>query len=108
MVACAQLAALDFNSGVGLDQARNKKGELRYKHQFSKITQSWVAKKITEKKDKGPFRQHILDEVREIQRNNLTYSHPLDKVTVPSHIGTKEKPEKQETIKTLGSRFPHN
>ena len=44
VVARAQLAALDFNSGVGLDQARNKKGELRYKHQFSKITQSWVAK----------------------------------------------------------------
>ena len=47
--------------------------------------------KITEKKDGGPFRQHILDEVREIQRNNVTYSHPLDKVTVPSHIGTKKK-----------------
>ena len=65
--------ALDFNSGVGLDQARNMKGELRYKHQFSKKkTQSWVAKKITEKKDKEPFRQHILDEIREIQRNQCT------------------------------------
>ena len=50
MIARAQLAALDFNSGVGLDQARNKKGELRYKHQFSKITQSWGCKKNYRKK----------------------------------------------------------
>ena len=32
-------------------------------------------KKNYRKKDKGPFRQHILDEVREIQRNNVTYAH---------------------------------
>ena len=46
--------ALDFNSGVGLDQAKNMKGELRYKHQYSKETQSWVAKKTTEKGIKSP------------------------------------------------------
>ena len=58
--------ALDFNSGLELDQARIMKGDLRCKHQFSKEIQSWVAKKITEKKDKE---KHILDEIREIGRN---------------------------------------
>ena len=44
MIARAQLVVLDFNSGVGLEQSNNKQGDLRYKHQFSKITQSWVVK----------------------------------------------------------------
>ena len=106
MVARGQLAVLDFNSGVGLDQAKNKQGELRYKHQFSKITQSWVAKKITGKKDKEPFRTHILDEILYLQRNRVTYQCPLDDYTIPPCIASKEKPDKQETIENLRSRFP--
>ena len=108
MIARAQLAVLDFNSGVGLDQARNKKGNLRYKHQTSKITQSWVAKKITEKKDREPFQSHILEEVNYLQRSrDVTYGTPLDGYNVPRHVGiaNKEKPDKQQTINNLRSRF---
>ena len=42
MIVRAQLAVLDFNSGAGLVHRKNKQEDLQYKHQFSKITQSWV------------------------------------------------------------------
>lgn len=105
MIARAQLAVLDFNSGVGLDHATNKQGVLRYKHQFSKVTQSWVAKKIPEKKERMTFRKHILDEIFYLQRNSLTYRTPLEKCMIPQHISAKEKPDKQQTIDGLKSRF---
>ena len=87
MVARVQLAVLDFNSGTRLVQAKDDQGDLRYKHQYSKTTQSWVAKKITERKDKEPFRNHILDEVMYLQLNRA----------FPPCIAIKEKPDKQET-----------
>ena len=52
MIARAQLAVIDFNSGAGLAHRKNKQGDLQYKHQFSKITQSWVVKKIYKYKKK--------------------------------------------------------
>ena len=42
-----ELSVLDFKSKVGLAHRENKQGDLQYKHQFSKITQSWVVKKNT-------------------------------------------------------------
>ena len=50
MIARAQLVVLGFNSGAGLAHRKNKQGDLQYKHQFSKITQSWVVKKYTKGK----------------------------------------------------------
>ena len=52
MTARAHLAALDFNSRFSLAHRKNKEGDLQYKYQFSKITQSWVVIKI-ERKRKG-------------------------------------------------------
>ena len=52
MIDRASLAALDFNAGVGLQHPKTKKGELRYKQQFSRITQSWFVKKATDKKER--------------------------------------------------------
>ena len=56
-----------------------------------------LQKKITAKKGLIAFRQHILDEFREIQRNHVTNAHPLDKVTVPSNIWFKRKTSKART-----------
>jgi len=50
MIARTQLAILDFNCGSECQQATTKDGTLRYKQVFSKITQTWVVKKITAKK----------------------------------------------------------
>ena len=38
MITRGELAALDFNAGVGLQHAKTKEGELRYIQQFSRIT----------------------------------------------------------------------
>ena len=73
MKARAQLAVLDFNTRVGLEQSKNKKGELRFKHLFWKITQSWVVKKIPETKEKSTYRNHILDEIQYIQSTSIIY-----------------------------------
>ena len=62
MIARFQLALLDFNAGGSLKQAETKLGEIRFMQQFSKVTQSWVAKKILSNKDKI-YLNHLMDEV---------------------------------------------
>lgn len=52
MITRTQLAVLDFNSGTNCEQAVTKKGALCYKQFFSRVTQSWVVKKISKKKEK--------------------------------------------------------
>ena len=50
MIARVQLAVLEFNSVVGSAHRKNKQEDLQYKHQFLKITQSWVVKTYTKGK----------------------------------------------------------
>ena len=104
MIARAQLAVLDFNSGVGLEQSKNKQGDLRYKHQFSKITQSWVVKIIHDRKEKTTYKDHILDEVNYLQKTSCTYDTPK-LGNAPDYIGGIEKPLKATTISNMRSRF---
>ena len=104
MIARAQLAVLDFNAGVGLEQSKNKNGELRFKHQFSKITQSWVVKKVPEAKQKSIYQTHILDEIEHLQKTSVKYEVPKLE-NVPEYIGGVEKPEKIITILNTKSRF---
>ena len=66
MIVRAQLAVLDFNSGVGLAHRKNKQGDLQYKYQFSKIMQSWVVKKLYERKEKETYKNHIMDEIKHL------------------------------------------
>ena len=44
VITLSQLAVLDFNEDVGLKKAETKLGELRFKQQVSKVSQSKVAK----------------------------------------------------------------
>ena len=71
MIARVQLSVLDFNSRDGLAHRKNKQGYLQYKHQFSKITQSWVVKKNT--KGKKRKRTKIISWMRKC----LCKWHPL-------------------------------
>ena len=48
----SQLAALDFNAGAGLQQARTHDGQPRFNIAFSKQSKQWVAKPIKEHKNK--------------------------------------------------------
>ena len=52
MIARTQLAVLDFNSGAENEQQKTKDGVLCYKQVFSRVTQSWVVKKVTKKKQR--------------------------------------------------------
>lgn len=92
MIARSQLAAvLDFNCGVGLNQVVTKSGKLRYKQQFSKVTQSWVVKKISASKEKF-YMKHLLQEVRYVHKAND--KHPVPKIiNVPKNIAPIEKPD---------------
>lgn len=74
MIVKAKLPMLDFNCGVGLDQAKTKSGKLRFKHQYSKVTQSWVVKTIREPKDRV-YIQHLVDEVTHIKTTKFG-KHP--------------------------------
>ena len=103
MIARTQLAVLDFNSGIDNQQATTKDGTLRFKQSFSRVTQNWVIKKITEKKER-----QYLDELM-----TAVVDEP------PDHFGTKlpqvgdiqpniapvEKPNKEEAIRNMRTRF---
>ena len=103
MIARLQLAILDFNSGVGLNQATTSNQQLRYKQQFSKVTQSWVIKKIKLPKDKV-YMDHLLDEIKYMQETRDKY--PTPKLNnVPSNIALTEKPDKTDSIENMKSRF---
>ena len=103
MIARSQLAILDFNSGVGLSQAKTKKGKLRFKQQFSKVTQSWVIKSVTETKQKV-FLDHLIQEVRSIVEGHEKQALPKLS-NVPTNIAPTEKPDKEDSIKNRKSRF---
>ena len=104
VIARAQLAVLDFNSGVGLEQSKNKQGDLRYKHQFSKITQSWVVKIIHDRKEKTTYKDHILDEVNYLKKTSCTYDTPK-LGSAPDYIGGIEKLLKATTTSNRRLRF---
>ena len=56
MIARTQLAVMDFNSGADDKQLATKQdGTFRFKQVFSKVTQTWVVKKIKEKKKTNGF-----------------------------------------------------
>jgi len=102
MIARSQLAVLDFNCGVELVQAKTREGKHRYKLQFSKITQSWVVKKVSLAKEKA-YIGHLMDEVVHI-RSSPEYIWPQLK-DVPEYIAPIEKPDKEESIQNMKTRF---
>ena len=104
MIVRVQLAVLDFNSGAGLVHRKNKQEDLQYKHQFSKITQSWVVKKIYERKEKEKYKNHTMDEIKHLQMTSSNYEMPI-LANVSKYTGDMEKPEKAQTIPNLRSRF---
>ena len=84
MIARSQLAVLNFNCVVGLVQAKTMDGKHRYKLQFSKITQSWVVKKVSLAKEKA-YIGHLVDEVVNIRSSPERYIRPQLK-DVPEYL----------------------
>ena len=102
MMARTQLAILDFNSGVSLEQARTNRGQLHFKQQFSRVTGSWVVKKVKEKKNRVYLKNlkeeafHLVSSGEEVLLPNITF---------PSNIAPCEKPDKEESIQCKRTRF---
>lgn len=104
MVSRSQLAVLDFNSGVNRNQATTKKNELRYKLPFTKVTKSWVVKKIMEKKE----RLYLKDIMGEIEYQKKSGEiHPKADIPkdIPKNIAPTPKPNKKEAIESMRTRF---
>ena len=103
MIARSQLAILYFNSGVGLSQAFSNNGKLRFKQQFSKVTQSWVIKKVMEPKQKL-YIDHLLQELQNILEGQEKQKLPK-LLNVPKNIAPTEKPDKEQAILNKRTRF---
>ena len=104
MIARFQITVLDFNAGVGLKQAETKVREPRFKQQFSKVSQSWVAKNIISKKDDKICLNHLMNEVVHLKLSKEEYPIPAPK-NVPKKIALVEKPDKKQSINTTRTRF---
>lgn len=103
MLARSQLAVMDFNQGSNLEQAKTRKGEYKYKVQFSKITNTWSSKPVKNKKD----RTYLKDMVKATVKFATEKKQP-DKPTMPSlpvNIASTPKPSKNDVIKKQLSRF---
>jgi len=103
MIARTQLAVLDFNSGMDNQQAKTKDGTLRYKQVFSRVTQSWVVKRVMTEK-KREYLYQLLESTIEIGPDIDGSGLPIIG-DIPSNIATKEKPEKSDAIQNKRTRF---
>ena len=103
MIARSQLAAIDFNSGSNLVQAKTVQGNPRYNISYSKITKNWSAKPIKEKKDRNFFKD-MVNRTKEIVANKIELPLPA-LPELPDRIAPGEKPDKCDTINRHQSRF---
>ena len=102
MIARTELAILHFNSIATGQYATTKLGKQIYKHQYSKITNSWVVKRVKKKSDKKYVRE-LLKEVVWLKQSNEEVPLPL--IHVPKNIAPIEKPDKDYSIQSIKSRF---
>ena len=103
MIARTQLAVLDYNCGSNNTQATTKDGERRYKHIFSKVTQNWVVKKISETKDRE-YIHELLSSTLEASPDTTGDKLPRIGSVLPN-IAPVEKPDKEEAIENMKTRF---
>lgn len=105
-VARTLLAAMDNNMNIGRKQAETKRGEKRFKLQWSKASQDFVVRKVKNPKDFS-FREDLL----EATLDRLT--HGTDSkdgaITVPEDarntIGKTDKPNKLDAVEKHVTRF---
>ena len=103
MIARTQLGVLDYNCGSSNTQATTKDGKRRYKQIFSKVMQNWVVKKISERKHQ--------EYIHELSSSTLeappdTTGDQLPRIgSIPPNIAPIEKPDKEEAIENMKTRF---
>ena len=106
MIARCKLAAINFNQGQILDQeAKTKAANCHYNYCFSKVTKTWVAKPVKEKKCLDVFTDLVDKTVAAVlEKREIEELQPL---SIPPNIASKEKPSKEEILKGHRSKFGH-
>ena len=102
MIARTELAVMHFNSLVDVPYATTKSGKESVKHQYSKITQSWVIKRVKKKSDRS-YVTELMKEVLWLKESGEKVSLP--NLVVPKNIAPIPKPYKELSLKTMKSRF---
>ena len=90
---------LDYNCGSSNTQATAKDVKQRYKQIVSKVTQSWVVKKISETKDREYIHQ-LLSFMLEASPDT-TGDKLLRIGWIPPDITPTEKPDKEEAMENM-------
>ena len=103
MIARTQLAVLDFNDGMNNEQAIQGNGDPSYKQHFSRITQTWVVKKVMKKRNRSYLQDLLLLTLDMTPNDNDLFLPLLGEI--PQNIATKEKPDKSTAIANMKSRF---
>lgn len=106
MLARTQLAILDHNNNTGREQAKTKQGEPRFNTKFSKQTKTWVANRITVKKNRFWAEQLMCDAVH-VWQNEQNVTRPQIP-PLPKNIAPIPKPPKTATVNKMLSRFGKN
>ena len=104
MIARTQSAVLDYNCGSNNTRATTKDGKQRYKQIFSKVTQNWVVKKISQPKDREYIHELL---IYTLEASPDTTGDKLPRIgSIPPNIRkTFEKPDKEEAIENRKTRF---
>ena len=102
MIARTQLAVLYYNCGSSNTQATTKDGKRRYKQIFSKVTQNWVIKKMSETKDRE-YIHELLSSTLEAPPDTTVDKLPRIGSSTPN-IAPIEKPN-EEAIENMKTRF---
>ena len=102
MVARTQLAVLAFNSSMQCEQAVKQDGTPRYKQCFSRITQTWVVKKIAGTKER-PYLEELMTVV--LEEMDETGDKLPEVGNIAQRIAPTKKPDKNEAIRSMRTRF---
>ncbi|KAL2076360.1 hypothetical protein ACEWY4_028061 [Coilia grayii] len=107
MRARTQLAVMDHNMNVGRTQKTTQEGNPRYKYNFSKASQQWVAKPVYETTSQD-FLKDLMDDVlkmTETQRLEPWPRPPPRHRRLPQNIAPGPRPEVSELLAQRHSRF---
>ena len=104
MIARTELAILDYNTGIGLEQPETKDGTKCFKHVFYKVTESWCVEKVLSQKS-CPYLEILMKTKVDLKTTKpFKYCLPIIP-SIPQHISSVEKPGKDEAIHVMHTRF---
>ena len=103
MVARCKLAAIDFNQGQKLEQAKTMSGNKLFNVSFSKVTKSWAAKPIKEQKSMTIFSE-LVDQTVKALIEKTTFEEK-ENIKIPKNIAPIPKPDKKDVVRNQRSRF---